>query len=46
MSEKPNLPALIEQSETRIADVLPEGMDPKRVVRLAKFAVHHRGILR
>jgi len=35
-----NLPALIEQSETRVAELLPEGMDAKRVVRLAKLAVH------
>jgi recombination protein RecT len=40
MTEKANLPAMIAQSETRIADVLPEGMDPKRVVRLARLAVH------
>ncbi len=45
MSDKPNLPAIIEQSETRIADVLPDGMDPKRVVRLAKFAVHRNPAL-
>jgi len=43
--KKPNLPALIESSELRFADVLPEGMDPKRVVRLAKFAVHRNPAL-
>lgn len=35
-----NLPALIDKSEQRVAEVLPEGMDPKRVIRLAKLAVH------
>lgn len=42
---KSNLPALIQQSETRIAEVLPEGMDPKRVVRLARLAVHRNPTL-
>ena len=45
MTEKINLPTLIERSELRFADVLPEGMDPKRVVRLAKFAVHRNPAL-
>jgi len=45
MTEKVNLPTLIERSELRFADVLPEGMDPKRVVRLAKFAVHRNPAL-
>jgi recombination protein RecT len=38
--KKANLPALISQSESRIAEILPEGMDPKRVVRLARLAIH------
>ncbi len=43
--KKVSLPALIEKSELRFADVLPDGMDPKRVVRLAKFAVHRNPAL-
>lgn len=42
---KANLPAMISQSEVRIAEVLPAGMDPKRVVRLARLAVHRNPAL-
>ena len=35
-----NLPALISTAQTKIAEVLPPGMDAARVVRLARLAVH------
>mgnify|MGYP001813293132 CR=1 FL=1 len=35
-----NLPALLDAAEVRVAEVLPSGMDPKRVMRLARMAIH------
>lgn len=35
-----SLPELIDSSEVRIQEILPDGMSAKRVIRLAKLAIH------
>lgn len=43
--KRSQLPALIEKAEAKIAAVVPSGMDPTRVVRLARLAVHRNPAL-
>lgn len=39
MAEKKNLPEIIATQEAKIQEILPPGMDAKRVVRLARLAI-------
>lgn len=45
MTSRTQLPVLIEKAEAKIAAVVPTGMDPTRVVRLARLAVHRNPAL-
>ena len=45
MAPKSQLPVLSEKAEAKIAAGVPTGMDPTRVVRLARLAVHRNPAL-